>query len=117
MKYTESTMTIRIATFEILRYRLVDSEELGIFITEVLALFRDETIVSPVFYTVLSVVYNIRYFQKLVNTEHTQYGDIVQFDFKDTFRNASLKTVLMLRWASKFNPTYLVCILLMKHTF
>ncbi|XP_022644139.1 beta-1,3-galactosyltransferase 5-like isoform X1 [Varroa jacobsoni] len=50
----------------------------------------------------------IQYFQKLVNTEHTQYGDIVQFDFKDTFRNASLKTVLMLRWASKFNPTYLV---------
>ncbi|KAH7951636.1 hypothetical protein HPB52_010944 [Rhipicephalus sanguineus] len=42
--------------------------------------------------------------QSALEFESQQYGDIVQEDFVDAYRNLTLKTVMMLRWASHNCP-------------
>ncbi|KAH8022873.1 hypothetical protein HPB51_006231 [Rhipicephalus microplus] len=42
--------------------------------------------------------------QSVLEFESQQYGDIVQESFMDTYRNLTLKTVMMLRWASQNCP-------------
>ncbi|KAH7951637.1 lactosylceramide 1,3-N-acetyl-beta-D-glucosaminyltransferase [Rhipicephalus sanguineus] len=42
--------------------------------------------------------------QSALEFESRQYGDIVQGDFWDTYRNLSLKVVMMLRWALDHCP-------------
>uniref|UniRef100_A0A6M2D5B1 Hexosyltransferase n=1 Tax=Rhipicephalus microplus TaxID=6941 RepID=A0A6M2D5B1_RHIMP len=42
--------------------------------------------------------------QSALEFESQQYGDIVQESFMDTYRNLTLKTVMMLRWASQNCP-------------
>ncbi|XP_034546491.1 N-acetyllactosaminide beta-1,3-N-acetylglucosaminyltransferase 2 [Notolabrus celidotus] len=46
---------------------------------------------------------------KLLRLESEQYGDIIQWDFKDTFFNLTLKDVLFWSWFSRFcNHTHFV---------
>ncbi|XP_013379414.1 beta-1,3-galactosyltransferase 5-like [Lingula anatina] len=40
--------------------------------------------------------------QSIVEKESAKYGDIVQYDFVDTYRNLTVKTVAALRWVLKF---------------
>ncbi|XP_065299763.1 beta-1,3-galactosyltransferase 5-like isoform X2 [Dermacentor albipictus] len=42
--------------------------------------------------------------QSALEFESQQYGDIVQEDFLDTYKNLTLKTVMMLRWAAHHCP-------------
>lgn len=41
-------------------------------------------------------------FQRNIVYEDSQYGDIVQADFVDSYRNLTLKSITMVRWASTY---------------
>lgn len=43
-----------------------------------------------------------------INLEREKHGDILQFNFSDTYRNASIKSVLILQYAAKCGPKFLV---------
>ncbi|XP_043910685.1 N-acetyllactosaminide beta-1,3-N-acetylglucosaminyltransferase 3-like [Protopterus annectens] len=43
-------------------------------------------------------------FQQLIHTEYKQYGDILQWDFYDTFFNLTLKQVLFYEWFIEHCP-------------
>ncbi|XP_022655313.1 beta-1,3-galactosyltransferase 5-like isoform X1 [Varroa jacobsoni] len=47
-------------------------------------------------------------FQEKIKLESRKYGDILQYAFDDTYRNATIKSIMMLRWAANCRPTYLV---------
>ncbi|GAB6023014.1 hypothetical protein CHUAL_007104 [Chamberlinius hualienensis] len=40
--------------------------------------------------------------QSIIMKEALQYGDIIQEDFMDTYKNLTLKTVMLLKWANTF---------------
>ncbi|XP_059155301.1 beta-1,3-galactosyltransferase 1-like [Physella acuta] len=42
--------------------------------------------------------------QEKVDAEAIKYGDIVQEDFEDTYRNLSIKTVALMKWVSLYCP-------------
>ncbi|XP_013410705.1 beta-1,3-galactosyltransferase 5-like [Lingula anatina] len=42
--------------------------------------------------------------QQKLQEEQAQYGDLVQIDFRDSYDNLTVKTVMGLRWASTFCP-------------
>ncbi|XP_077499290.1 beta-1,3-galactosyltransferase 5-like [Amblyomma americanum] len=43
-------------------------------------------------------------YQSNIVYEDTQYGDILQADFVDSYRNLTLKSITMVRWASLYCP-------------
>jgi len=42
--------------------------------------------------------------QRLVQKEHDQYGDVVQGNFVDDYRNLTLKNVMGLKWVARYCP-------------
>ncbi|XP_054721314.1 beta-1,3-galactosyltransferase 5-like [Uloborus diversus] len=42
--------------------------------------------------------------QQRVRAEATHFGDIIQQDFMDTYRNLTLKSIMLLKWAKEFCP-------------
>ncbi|KAF7216851.1 N-acetyllactosaminide beta-1,3-N-acetylglucosaminyltransferase 2 [Nothobranchius furzeri] len=43
--------------------------------------------------------------QNLLDLENQKYGDILQWDFRDTFFNLTLKDLLLWRWLQQYCPT------------
>lgn len=50
---------------------------------------------------ILGKSYNIE-LEKHIQTEHEQYGDIIQYDFVDEYYNNTLKTINAIKWASTY---------------
>ncbi len=40
--------------------------------------------------------------QKVIEEEHKQYGDIIQGDFMEAYKNLTLKGIMALKWISQY---------------